>query len=158
MSTEHSKSAGLVVDADGHVLEPADLWLNYIDPLYRDRAIRLAHDNRGYEVLLFDNKPIELLRGLLGMLGGIGMDNKPLQSRGKRTYADGCVLGGYDPRARLQVMDQEGIDVALLYPTIGICWEGAVQDPKLALAYTRAYNRWLVDFCRENSKRLVLLR
>jgi uncharacterized protein len=43
----------------------------------------------------------------------------------------------------------------LLYPTLGICWEGAVQDAKLALAYTRAYNRWLVDFCSENPKRLI---
>ena len=26
------------VDADMHVLEPADLWDRYIDPAYRDRA------------------------------------------------------------------------------------------------------------------------
>ena len=149
-----SAQAGLIVDADGHVLEPADTWLHYIDPQYRDRAIRIARDEHGYEVLLFDNQPLEIIRGYLGVLGGIGMDKIPLQSRGKRTYADGCVPGAYDPRARLQVLDQEGIDVALLYPTIGICWEGAVQDAKLARAYTRAYNRWLADFCRENPQRL----
>ena len=26
------------VDADGHILEPLDLWDNYIDPKFRDRA------------------------------------------------------------------------------------------------------------------------
>jgi hypothetical protein len=78
-----------VVDADGHVLEPADTWVKYIDPQYRDRALRIERDNKGYEVLLFDNQPMEKLRGLLGMLGGIGMDTKPLQSRGKKTYAMG---------------------------------------------------------------------
>ena len=31
-----------VVDADGHVLEPADMYTNYIDPQYRDRALRIA--------------------------------------------------------------------------------------------------------------------
>ena len=144
-----------MVDADGHVLEPADTWVKYIDPQYHDRALRIARDDKGYEVLLFDNQPMEKLRGLLGMLGGIGMDTKPLKSRGKKTYADGSPLGSYDPRARLQIMDQENIDIALLYPTLGICWEGAVQDAKLALAYTRAYNRWLVDFCSENPKRLI---
>ena len=36
----------------------------------------------------------------------------------------------------------------LLYPTIGIAWEGGVADPELATAYSRAYNRWIVDFCR----------
>jgi predicted TIM-barrel fold metal-dependent hydrolase len=150
-----SEKRSPVVDADGHILEPADTWVKYIDPQFRDRALRIERDERGYEVLLFDNKPMEILRGLLGMLGGIGMDTKPLQSRGKKTYAEGSPPGSYDPRARLQVMDHENIDIALLYPTLGICWEGAVQDAKLALAYTRAYNRWLVDFCSENPKRLV---
>ena len=73
---------------------------------------------------------------------------------GKRTYADGAPLGSYDPTARIQVMDEEQIDIALLYPTIGIFWEGWVQEAKLASAYTRAYNRWIIDFCRDHPKRL----
>jgi predicted TIM-barrel fold metal-dependent hydrolase len=52
-------------------------------------------------------------------------------------------------------MDAEAIDTAILYPTIGICWEGAVKDPELATAYTRAYNRWIVDFCSTDRRRLV---
>jgi hypothetical protein len=31
------------IDADGHLLEPPDLWEKYIDPRYRDRAIRVAN-------------------------------------------------------------------------------------------------------------------
>lgn len=143
-----------IVDADGHVMEPADTWVKYIDPHYRDRAIRIAYDSEGYENLLIDNKPLALVRGHLGVLGGIGMDPVALHTNGKMTYAEGCPAGGYDPQARLQVMDEEGIDIALLYPTIGICWEGAVTDPKLATAYTRAYNRWIADFSREDPKRL----
>jgi hypothetical protein len=27
-----------VIDADGHVLEPMDLWEKYIDPAFRARA------------------------------------------------------------------------------------------------------------------------
>jgi hypothetical protein len=42
-----SAQSGLIVDADGHVLEPADTWLTYIDPQYRDRAIRIASDEQG---------------------------------------------------------------------------------------------------------------
>jgi predicted TIM-barrel fold metal-dependent hydrolase len=149
-----NQQLGPVVDADGHVLEPADTWSKYIDPKYRDRAVRIALDERGWEVLLFDNKPAEVVRGTLGALGGVGMNPEDLLIPGKRTYADGCPLGSYDPKARLKVMDEEDIDIALLYPTIGIFWEGWVQDPKLATAYSRAYNRWIVDFCRENPKRL----
>jgi len=149
-----SEKIGLSVDADGHILEPADTWIKYIDPQYRDRAIRIDHDDKGWEVLMFDNKPAEVVRGTLGALGGVGMDAEALLTPGKRTYVEGCPPGSYDPRARIKVLDEEGIDLALLYPTIGIFWEGWVQDPKLATAYCRAYNRWLVDFCSYDKKRL----
>ena len=33
-----------VVDADGHILEPTDLWERYLEPQYRDRAIRFRAD------------------------------------------------------------------------------------------------------------------
>ena len=31
-----------VVDADGHILEPLDLWDRYIDPEFRERRPRFA--------------------------------------------------------------------------------------------------------------------
>src|SRR3546814_12479482 len=37
------------VDADGHILEPPDLWETYIDPKHRDRALRFAVDDNGLE-------------------------------------------------------------------------------------------------------------
>jgi len=42
-----------------------------------------------------------------------------------------------------------------LYPTIGLQWECVVPDPELDMAYHRAYNRWLADFCRDSGGRLV---
>ena len=152
-----SEQVGPIVDADGHVLEPLDTWQKYIDPQYRDRAVRLEHDDNGWEVLLIDNKPCEVVHGTLGAIGGVGADAEELAAfftPGKRTYADGAPLGSYDPTARIQVMDEEQIDIALLYPTIGIFWEGWVQEAKLASAYTRAYNRWIIDFCCDHPKRL----
>ncbi len=145
----------LTVDADGHVLEPRDTWQKYIEPGLRDRAIRIEKDDEGVEVLLVDGKPHLALRGRLGALGGIGMDSEDLMTVGQRSYEDGCPAGGYDPSARLSVMDDEQIDIALLYPTIGIAWEGVVRDPKIATAYCRAYNRWIVDFCSHDRRRLV---
>ncbi len=145
----------LTVDADGHVLEPRNTWIDYIEPGLRDRAIRIEKDDEGIEVLLVDGRPHLALRGRLGALGGIGMDSEDLMTVGQRSYEDGCPLGGYDPSARLAVMDDEQIDIVLLYPTLGIAWEGIVRDPKLATAYCRAYNRWIVDFCSQDRRRLV---
>jgi predicted TIM-barrel fold metal-dependent hydrolase len=147
----------VVVDADGHVLEPEDMWLRFLEPQWRDRAIRIAVDDEGMENLLIDGKPHMLVRGIMGMIGGIGMqdDLEALWTPGMRTYQDGLVPGGYDPAARLEILDDEGIDKALLYPTLGIHWEGHVTDAKLADAYARAYNRYIVDFCAHDRKRLV---
>ncbi len=152
MSTERS----LCVDADGHVLEPRTTWIDYIDPAFRARAIRIAIDERGDEVLLIDGHPVEGMRNGLAGMGGINLDAAAALDRsGTLRYEDGCPPGGYDPAARLRVMDDEGIDVALLYPTLGICWEGFVTEPDLASAYARAYNRYIVDFCAHDPVRLV---
>ena len=144
------------VDADGHVMEPADLWLRYIEPEHRERALQIKVEADGMESLYVEGKPMRLLHGIMGALGGIEASDtaakQAFQTPGVRTYAEGCPPGGYEPRARLAVMDSEGIDAALLYPTIGICWEGAIADPALATAYTRAYNRWIVDFCSARSR------
>lgn len=46
----------LVIDCDGHILEPPDLWEQYLEPKYRDRAMRIRVGEDGYEYLEIDNK------------------------------------------------------------------------------------------------------
>jgi len=138
-----------VVDADGHVIEPADLWETYLEPQYRPRAIRIVEDDAGFEELRIDGRRHRAFaKGVLAAeLCSIGQDPETMLIPGRLSYRRDCPAGGYDPQARLKVMDAEGIDVAVLYPTIGITWEGHVDDPALAAAYCRAYNNWLHDFC-----------
>jgi predicted TIM-barrel fold metal-dependent hydrolase len=147
-------SSAPVVDSDGHIIEPPDLWQRYLEKDFVDRAIRIEVDENGLEVLVFDDQPLEFLRGMLGGMGGIEQNADDVFTPGIVTYLEGCAFGSSNPGDRLQVMDKEQIDIALFYPTIGICWEGWIQDPALATAYTRAYNRWIVDFCSENPSRL----
>jgi len=40
-SERASSSTSDVIDSDGHVLEPPDFWIKYLDPEYRDRAPEL---------------------------------------------------------------------------------------------------------------------
>jgi uncharacterized protein len=142
------------VDADGHILEPPDLWERYLEARYRPRALRIGVDDDGYEYLEIDGKPSERSRrGSLGLLGAMGEED--LRPSPERRYADSMPFGACDPAERLSLMDQENLAASLLYPTIGLLWEVELTDPELSLAYARAYNRWIADFCRDSGGRLV---
>src|SRR5213075_3032908 len=61
-----------VIDADGHILEPLDLWAKYMDPKFRDRAPRLVTDNEtGKEKLLVEQQMLGSEQGM-GGIGGVG--------------------------------------------------------------------------------------
>ena len=47
-------SEELLIDADGHILEPPDLWERYLEPRYRDRALRIRVGDDGFEFLEID--------------------------------------------------------------------------------------------------------
>ncbi len=150
-----------VVDADGHVLEPMDMWENYLETKYKDRAIKWKTNSEGMDYLEIDGKPsINAPSGINAGLGGIGGypdkdgSRTKLLTPGVYKYIDGAPPGSMDPHERIQVLDQEGIDAALLYPTVGLHWEEDVTDPGLAIALARAYNNWLVDFCKPYPERL----
>ena len=77
----NGNSIGPLIDADGHVLEPADTWQKYIDPKFQDRAIRIELDADGRERLLFDNKPFEFLKAILVGLEELISRKEDLASR-----------------------------------------------------------------------------
>ncbi len=142
------------IDADGHILEPADLWESYLEARFKPRALRIKTDAEGFEYLEIDQRPsVRTAKGSLGILGAMGEDN--LRPSPQRRYADHMPYGACDAQQRVDLLDQENLEAALLYPTIGLLWECELTDPELSLAYARAYNRWIADFCRESGGRLV---
>lgn len=142
------------IDADGHVLEPENLWKDYLEERYRDRAIRIGTNADGFEFLEVDGKPAERTQpGSLGMLGAMGEDAARLSP--DRKYSEHIPYGGADARERIDLADRENLEKVLLYPTLGLLWECETTDPEITLAYQRAYNRWIADFCRDSGGRLV---
>ncbi|PYO17319.1 MAG: hypothetical protein DMD85_23860, partial [Candidatus Rokuibacteriota bacterium] len=139
-----------VVDADGHILEPLDLWDTYMDPAFRERRPRFVIDENGKERLSVEGKLLGNPRGI-GSLGSVGA-RQGIVKPNTLKYAEGR-RGGFDPHARIVDMDADGIDAAFLYPSLGL-FAGAVEDPGLAAAMCRAYNRWLADYCKSYPERL----
>ena len=125
----------LVVDMDSHVMEPPDLWQNYLEPQYRERAIRIERAAEGIATIMIDNDI--LLKGRLAALGGAEHDAVKTFTDPELTYMDGCPKASYDTAARVQLLDEWGVDMGLVFPTIGILWDKE-DDPELAMAYARA--------------------
>ena len=142
------------IDADGHVLEPPDLWEDYLPAALRERALSIRVDADGYEYLEIDGRPSRRSRrGSIGVLGTMGDEDQ--RPRPDRRYADSMPYGAGDAQERIALLDRENLEAALLYPTLGLLWEWELTDPELSLAYCSAYNRWIADFCRDSGGRLV---
>jgi hypothetical protein len=76
MHQTHRLSWDGAVDADGHILEPSDLWETYLEPRFRDRALRIAKDDNGLDVLEIDGAPSQLAaRGMPSTLAAMGHRN-----------------------------------------------------------------------------------
>ena len=79
---------GGAVDADGHILEPPDLWETYLEPEYRDRALRIVRDDAGLEALEIGGAPSVMSRkGFPATLGAMGdPDLNAMRLDPDRTY------------------------------------------------------------------------
>ena len=140
-----------VIDSDGHILEPLDLWDKYIDPKFRDRAPKIVKGENGKERLVIEEHAVGDGQRGIGRIGAVGA-RQGVVAADTMEYKDGKP-GGFDPHHRIPDMDADGIDAAFLYPSLGL-FSGAIHDPELAAAVCRAYNLWLADYCKPYPDRL----
>src|SRR5262249_17381940 len=139
--TTATRTKTYVVDADGHVLEPATALVELIDPAYRDRAPRIV-ERDGKEYWAGDAwgqtgaGPATAGAGMAGVARWKDQKEVMASDAGPYTPANPA---GFSPEPRLRVMDAEGFDAAVLYPTNALAY---IPDAPYALALNRAYNDW----------------
>src|SRR5215470_2343673 len=149
-ASDMAEDRDTVVDADGHVCEPPDLWTARLPAKHRERGLRLRwNEATGYDEAWVEDWCITD-RGLVG-LGNAGTSFEAL-GKGRR-YVDGNPAG-FCARERLRVLDAEGIDVAVLYGGLALSLP-AIHDPELAVASCRVYNDWIAEFCGGDPRRLA---
>jgi predicted TIM-barrel fold metal-dependent hydrolase len=130
-----------VIDADGHVIEPPDLWEPRLEPRFRARAPRPVRDENGAFGYAVGDRIVMRTAASLAV---------PARDAGHVRLPG----GGWDPDQRLRDMDAEGIDVAVLYPTLAFFFP-ELGDAELHAALCRAYNDWLAEYARTAPDRLV---
>ncbi len=146
------RCAHVVIDADGHVCEPVDLWERELPPSMRDRGPRVRYDDGvgTQQVLVEDHVAIPM--GLAG-LGNAGM-HRNQEFGNALVYPDDLNPGGWDAKQRLEVMDAEGIDMAVLYCGLGQSL-GGFDDVELAVASHQVWNDWIADWSSADPDRLI---
>ena len=153
-----TKKRFFVFDADSHVVEPPQLWSDYLEPEYRTLGKQALWREEG------------TINSYLKINGKISRDienpNIPRHAiwRPGMTWDSVGELdpnvphaaneGASDPQARLRDMDEMGVEQTFLYPTWFAEGFHLVEDPDTAYALARAYNDWIADFCQASPDRL----
>jgi predicted TIM-barrel fold metal-dependent hydrolase len=134
-------------DADNHYYEPRDCFSRFIEPRYRDKAIRVVEQD-GHERVLIGDKPFTFLNFDFDHSAKPGALREMLRMMNTPDY-EGQVVGDNDPaflnrESRIARMDEQGIESSFLFPTLAVCVEQFMADDvEQMYANFHAFNRWL---------------
>ncbi len=151
------------VDCDMHIMEPPDLLDRYLDPNFKERVTvpRGADGQARTGKIIIDGVARSMdddLEQYRKPTSGITSNStQPLS--GSRIAGSGrldfAIERDYNAEAQVMGMEIEGIDIAVLFPTIGLNLIARDDlDPQLSLALCRAYNNWIHDFCQYSPDQL----
>src|SRR5262249_7118798 len=128
----------VVISADSHVMEPADLWTARVDAGLRDQAPRvLRNEGRPGYSFHAPGLPPSVVAGSWGA-GRSGADLKEhLENAGYESARP----SGWDPAERLLDQDVDGVTAEVLYGTLGMRLF-RMTDGGLQRAFFRVYNDW----------------
>ena len=122
-----------IVDADGHYFEPPDALPALIEPKYRDVAPRCVNDGEGSgswsgrdwvsEGATGFANPLFQREGVAAtaLVSANWKGQAAPQKYRVQSYAT-MDPATYDPKERLRVMNEEGFDAAVLYPSQALVW------------------------------------
>ncbi len=146
-----------IVDADSHWSEPPDLFTSRAPADIRDRMPRVEEVD-GQRVWMFDGHQV----GRFSAAGVIGRDGrKESAHKALREWSiDEVHVGAYDPKVRLGVLDECGIDAQIIFPsTIGLGGQdlGLVDDEALCRMAVEIYNDAMAEIQADSGDRLLPL-
>jgi predicted TIM-barrel fold metal-dependent hydrolase len=143
-------------DADNHYYEAEDAFIRYIEPAMAKRCMQWA-DVGGKRRLLVGGKinkfipnptfdPIARPGSLEDYFRGRNAEGLDLKTMFGELDPLSDHPGYRDRDARLRLLDEQGLEGALLFPTLGVGMQEALKRdvPALHAAFT-AFNRWLDD-------------
>jgi predicted TIM-barrel fold metal-dependent hydrolase len=145
-----------VVDADTHLTEVHDLWTSRAPKGYGDRLPRVEKV-KGKDTWILEGKPLGPARGG----GTIDPEGKkhPFYKSQVVWSIEEVHPAAWDPKARLELMDQWGVQAQVCYPSdVGIGGQrlaNATADAKLRTLCVEIYNDAMAELQAESGNRLL---
>src|SRR5262249_52538945 len=145
-----------ILDSDMHVFEPHDLYLRYMNPKWGERIPRGEPRQKHGQIrfTFADGKPIRSS----GVQALSPATPKPIAGEaapGEDSVAhryEKPFKRNYDAFSQLAAMDEEGLDVAVLFRTFPLHCDDSL-EPEYAIDLCRACNEWMVDLSNADTER-----
>jgi predicted TIM-barrel fold metal-dependent hydrolase len=122
------------IDADAHVIETEHTWDYMESSESKFRPVTVTVNNE-------PNKQFWLIDG--GVFSRTSNVNKKLPAASRELL---------DAKARVTHLDELGIDLQVLYPSLFLV--PLTRKPEVEVALCKSYNRWLADVCSKGENRL----
>jgi predicted TIM-barrel fold metal-dependent hydrolase len=134
--------ADYVVDADVHITPPPTFWAEYLSPKFRDLAPKVESEG-DFDFIVFEGnrRPVNLMQSQAG--------RSTAQYKNAGKLSD-MRTGGWMPKSRLNDMDRDGIDKAVVFGGGPL----STGNLELYMDSFQAFNRWQSDFCADGDGRL----
>lgn len=139
------------IDADNHYYETRDAFSRHIEKAYAERTLLVHTDADGNDTMTIDGRPYVFSPPKFDRTNPPGSLLANLRDPQRAEYAKSftaeAMLPAYQDRdARLALMDAQGVEAAVLLPSLAVCVEHPLRDdPLLTDAVLRAFNRWVED-------------
>ncbi len=142
-----------VIDVDSHLTEPPDVWTARVPASKRDQVPHIERID-GQDTWYANGERLGA-PGYYSMAGHDGI----MPASIPQTY-DEIPAAMYDGKARLQFLDEQGIQAQVLYPNVGGFGNGyflRLGDRELVAQCVMAYNDFLTDWTSADPDRLVAI-
>jgi predicted TIM-barrel fold metal-dependent hydrolase len=141
-----------VVDADSHLTEPADLWVENLPTKWKERAPRALIDPAiGMARWQLNGKWL----GTVGTNAHAGWKEHPPSRPSTYDQMDPACFSAPE---RTEWLDDHGVGAQVLYPNF-VAFEGhaimALNEPEFQLAIIKVYNDYVLDFARSAPGRFI---
>ena len=146
-----------IFDSDMHVFEPHDLYLKYMNPKWGERIPRAEPRKKHGQVKFKFADGRHLRPSGIQAIPAAPKNSGPAEGAlGEDKVAhryEKPLRRDYDPASQVEAMDEEGLDLAVLFRTFPLHCDDSL-EAEYANDLCRAWNNWIADFCKENSSRL----